>query len=371
MRCRFVQLAALGAIVVALVAGCANDPVATPSGGSGIVSLLLPDKTDSRFEAIDEPDFRTELARVCPNAPLDYQNAGGDGPTQQQQVEAELAKGSRVIVLDPANGSSMGAVLADANARGVKVISYDQPITAAGSRPDYAVAFDPEQVGELQGRVLLARLGAGGKTGRRLIWIDGPRRDPLAQLVSNGAHRVLDGSATILEAGPLDSGTPADAQQLMSAAIARFGAAGYDGVYVATDAGAAGVAAAETAMGIDPASRPMTGQGADLDAIQRIVAGQQAMTVYEPLQPEAVAAADLACQVLEGIQTSPTAALGNGTVSVPAILLDPIAVTIDGALPGTTSIADSVVKDAFYGPDSVGQVCIAVLTSACTAAGIK
>lgn len=371
MHSSFMRLATVSAVLLALLSGCAGDPVATPTGGSGIVSLLLPDKTDNRFETVDEPDFRTELARVCPNAPLDYQNAGGDGPTQQQQVEAELAKGSRVIVLDAADGPTMGAVLADANARGVKVITYDRPITAAGSRPDYAVAFDPEQVGELQGRVLLARLGADGQTGRRLIWIDGPRQDPLAKLVTQGAHRVLDGSVTILEADALDSGTADDAQQLMSAAIAKFGVAGYDGVYVATDAGAAGVSAAEVAAGIDPASKPTTGQGADLNAIQRIAAGRQTMTVYEPVKLEAVAAADLACEVLEGTVTPPPAMLGNGTVDVPAILLGPIAVTLDGALPGTTSIEDSVVKDAFYGPDTVSQVCIAVLTAACTAAGIK
>jgi D-xylose transport system substrate-binding protein len=368
---RFLGLVTVSAIVVALVSGCAGDPVATPTAGSGIVSLLLPDRTDSRFEMVDEPAFRTELARVCPNAPLDYQNADGDGPTQQEQLEAELAQGSRVIVIDAADGPTMGAVLADANARGVKVISYDRPITAAGSRPDYAVTFDPEQVGELQGRVLLAELQATARAGRRLIWIDGPRQDPLAQLVAKGAHRILDGAATIVQEDAPASADSSDARQLMDDAIARFGPAAFDGVYAATDAAAAGVSAAEAAAGIDPTAIPLTGQGADVAAIQRIVAGDQAMTVYEPVQAEAVAAADLACQVLMGTVTAPPATIDNGTVDVPAILLHPIAVTLDGSIPGTTSVEASVVHDAAYGSDTVSQICTAKLAAACLAAGIK
>jgi D-xylose transport system substrate-binding protein len=42
---------------------------------------------------------------------------------------------------------------------------------------------------------------------------------------------------------------------------------------------AGGVIAAMKGAGIDPATRPTTGQDADLAAIQRILAGDQYMTV--------------------------------------------------------------------------------------------
>ena len=48
------------------------------------------------------------------------------------------------------------------------------------------------------------------------------------------------------------------------------------------------------AAGIDPTTRPTTGQDAELAAIQRILAGEQYMTIYKAIKPEAEGAAELA-----------------------------------------------------------------------------
>ena len=48
--------------------------------------------------------------------------------------------------------------------------------------------------------------------------------------------------------------------------------------------------------GIDPASRPTTGQDAELAAIQRILTGEQYLTVYKAIKPEAEQAAELAVE---------------------------------------------------------------------------
>jgi len=368
------RIAALGVVLTLLAAGCASTQATAPVGDrgpTGIVALLLPDKQTSRYETEDAPIFEAELSKVCPNATVDEQNAEASGPTQQLQVEEEIARGARVLVLDPQDGSALGSVVSDAAARSVKVISYDRLLTAPGSRPDAFVAYDAVREGALQAQALLARLGTAGRSPARVVWINGPADDPSSALIQRGARSILAGKVYIVDQAAMANRQAKAGQTIMAASIARVGRDGYDGVYAATDGGAAGAAAAERAVGIDPAGRPLTGGGSELDAIQRIVAGTQVMTIYQPVRAEAVLAADLACAALGAGLPPARTTTNNGTADIPSELLAPIALSLDGHLPGTVSIEDSVVKDRLFGADTVAQICIAELAASCAAAGIK
>src|SRR4029078_11650345 len=91
------------------------------------------------------------------------------------------------------------------------------------------------------------------------------------------------------------------------------------------DGTAGGAIAAMKGNGVDPTKIPTTGQDAELAAIQRILAGEQYMTVYKPIKPEAEKAAELAVALAKG-DTPPAAAdkVNNGTKDVPSILLNPV-----------------------------------------------
>ena len=67
----------------------------------------------------------------------------------------------------------------------------------------------------------------------------------------------------------------------MEQAITALSQNGFTGVYAMNDGTAGGAIAAMKGAGIDPATKPTTGQDAELEAIQRIVAGEQFMTVYK------------------------------------------------------------------------------------------
>jgi len=71
----------------------------------------------------------------------------------------------------------------------------------------------------------------------------------------------------------------------MEQAITAVGKGKFNGVYAANDGTAGGAIAAMKAAGIDPKTIPTTGQDAELAAIQRILAGDQFMTVYKPIKP--------------------------------------------------------------------------------------
>ena len=86
----------------------------------------------------------------------------------------------------------------------------------------------------------------------------------------------------------------------MEQAITALGKDGFVGVYAANDGTAGGAIAAMKSAGIDPKTRPTTGQDAELAAIQRILAGEQYMTVYKAIKAEAEAAAELAVALATG-----------------------------------------------------------------------
>ena len=366
-----------GLAVIAIVAGaCSSSATTAPSAAAGGgIALLLPSVDAARYEAADQPDFKAKVAELCPTVAYTYNNAAGSAATQQQQAEAAMTNGAKVLVLDAQDGGAAGTIVTEAQAKGVKVISYDRLITGAGSKPDYYISFDNEKVGELQGTALLAKLTADGKTMANVVWINGSPKDNNATLFKQGAHKILDGKVTIVKEDAMANWKPEEAQQIMEAAITSLGKTGFDAVYVANDGGAGGAFAAMKSNGVDPTTKPMTGQDAELAAIQRILLGQQYMTVYKAIKPEAEAAATLACALATGqTPAATTATVNNGTVDVPSILLVPIPVTADGSN-GTQAVEATVVADAFYGATSAASICDAKvdagLPAACTKYGVK
>jgi D-xylose transport system substrate-binding protein len=365
------RLMAVGLAALAVLAGACGS--SGPSGGG--IALLLPSADAIRFEGADRPAFEAQLKSQCPDVAYTYANAGGDAALQQQQAEAAIAGGARVLVLDPQDADAAGRIVTDARARGVRVISYDRLIRG-GSTPDVFVSYDSEAIGKLQGTALLAKLTDAGKTKPKVVWINGNPDNIDARLVAAGAHSALDGRVVIVPSEQaMTTGTSEDAGKLMEAAIKAVGAKGFDGVYVADDAGAAGVSDAMQADGMNPASKPITGSGPDLAAIQRILLGRQYMTVYGAIGPEAEAAAQVACDMALGkAPTTGNVPVNNGTADIASVLLAPVPVTADGSI-GTSSIQETVVADAYYGTDSVARICDATvdpgLPAACTTYGVK
>jgi D-xylose transport system substrate-binding protein len=132
------------------------------------------------------------------------------------------------------------------------------------------------------------------------------------------------------------------------------------GVYAANDGTAGGAIAAMKNAGIKPLP-PITGQDAEVAAIQRILAGDQYMTVYKAIKPQAEGAAQAAIDLLNGKKpANATGKVNNGKIDVPSILLDPVSVTKD-------NVKDTVIKDGFW---KVTDVCTTAFADACKAASI-
>ena len=107
---------------------------------------------------------------------------------------------------------------------------------------------------------------------------------------------------------------------------------------------------------------PLTGQDAELTAIQRLLSGDQTMTVYKAIGPEAEAAASMAVALIQGEDyADATDSVNNGTADVPSQLLDPVVVTAD-------NVQDTVVKDGFY---TAKEICTSQYEADCKKYGVE
>src|SRR4051794_5416565 len=234
---------ALGVLSL-IAAGCGssnnNSGGGGGGGGGGKIALLLPESHTARYESQDRPHFEAKVKELCSGCDILYSNADQDAARQQQQAEAALTKGAKVLVLDPVDAGSAGAIVAKAKAQKVPVISYDRLITNADI--DYYISYDNERVGKLQGQSLVKKLQQEGKGNGTIVQINGDPADHNASLFKKGATSAI--SSSKLKVGK-SYDTPGwlakNAQTEMDQAITALGNTGFVGTYVANDtlAGAA------------------------------------------------------------------------------------------------------------------------------------
>jgi len=362
-------LAAVGAaaLMVTGLAAC-NSDTETPSGGTGVnvqdgfkIGLLLPESKTTRYETFDRPLITAKIAELCPKCEVIYQNADQDEAKQQSQAEAMLTQGVKVMILDPVNAASVAGIVANAQGQNVPVVAYDRLATGPIA---YYVSYENKKVGQTQGEALLAALSAGGDPKRgQIVMINGSPTDPNAADFKAGAHAALDGKVNIGKEYDTPDWSPDNAQKQMEQAITELGKDKIIGVYAANDGTAGGAIAAMKGAGFTTLP-PVTGQDAEIAAIQRILTGEQAMTIYKAIKPEADVAAQMAIAAATGqplTGTPATVNVNNGTKDVPSVLLNPVAVTKE-------NVKDTVIKDGFYTP---AQICTGEYAAACAAAGIS
>jgi D-xylose transport system substrate-binding protein len=354
----------------AIGAGCGDDDDGGNGGRAGNsgegkkIALLLPESKTARYESQDRPHFEAEVKRLCPGCEIIYSNADQDAAKQQQQAEAAVTKGANVMVLDPVDSASAAAMVNRAEQSQIPVISYDRLILDAAG-VDYYVSFDNVKVGQLQGESLSQKLAEDDAAKGPIVQINGAPTDNNAKLFKQGASGVFDQKGVeVAKEYDTPDWSPDKAQQEMEQAITAVGDDGFAGVYAANDGTAGGAIAALKGAGIDPADRPVTGQDAELAAIQRILAGEQYMTVYKAIKPEAQKAAQLAVALAKG--EDPPGGLVNGKTDngrkqVESVLLEPVAVT-EG------NVQDTIIKDGFW---KTSQICTSRFARACQSAGIE
>ena len=352
---------ALAAAIGLLATACSGSPGAASSGGAGggsggdlsaKIAFLMPDEASTRYEQQDSPLFKARIKELCPNCQVLYQNASADPAKQQQQADSVITQGVKAIVLDAVDTKAAAAIVQKAQAQKIKVITYDRPITDKPA--DFYVSFDNEGIGKLIAQSLVDKVKAD--KGTAILEINGSPTDDAAKLIKKGVHEVVDGSGIkLLAEYDTPDWDPQKAQDWASGQITRFkGQIG--GVVAANDGTGSGAIAAFKAANVTPVP-PVTGNDAEIAAIQRIIAGDQYNTISNPIKIVAGAAADATYALLTGKKPKQTTELFN----TPSQLFTPKVVT--------QQTVKSLIFDS--GVYTASDVCTGSYAAACTKLGIK
>ncbi len=365
MRRAAVAVAA-GAMAVSLAAcGSAKesgdgDSSAAPSkkGDAIKVGLLLPENQTARYEKFDKPLIEKKVQELTNGkGEVVYANAKQDASTQNQQVDTMITNKVDVLIVDAVDAAAIKSSVQKAKDAGIPVVAYDR--LAQGPISAYT-SFDNKTVGKTQGEALLNALGSKAKSGK-IVMMNGSVTDPNAAQFKAGAHEVLDGKVNVGKEYDTKEWKPENANANMEAAISALGKKNIVGVYSANDGMAGGIITALKAAGIKV---PVTGQDAELAGVQRILAGEQFMSVYKPYAPEADAAAELAVALAQGkaLDTVAKDKVDSPTdKQIPSLLVPVTSLTKE-------NIKDTVVKDGLY---TVNDICTPAYAAACKKAGLQ
>ncbi|MEF9904967.1 substrate-binding domain-containing protein [Streptomyces sp. P9-A2] len=361
--------AALSALSVLSLSACgASDSIgadgdsASPDERNDItVGLLLPDRDTARFEKFDRPLVQERVDVLTgKEGKVVYANAEGSTARQSEQIDRMVADEVDVIIVAAVDAKAIGPDVEKAAEADIPVIAYDR---LAEGPIDAYVSHDNELVGEVQGRAIVDALG-GEAENRKIVMMNGEPADPNTALFKDGAMGELKGNVDIAKSYDTEKWLPAVAKANMRKALKTVGADDVAAVYAANDGMAGAVIEALEEAGVSGIP-PVTGQDADLEAVQRIVAGTQYMTVYKSFLLEAAGAAEMAVARVQGrdiqFDSLTSERVDSPTrKSVPSMLVPVVALTQD-------NIEDTVIRDGVY---DVEDICTARYRAACASIGL-
>jgi simple sugar transport system substrate-binding protein/D-xylose transport system substrate-binding protein len=344
-------LGAIGAAALLALTAC-NAATESPGGGGSAgaenfkIAFLMPDIASTRYELQDKPLFEAKLKELCKGCAVVYLNAQADASKQQQQANSAFAQGVKAIVLDPVDSAAAATTVQAANQAKIPIIAYDRPIPK--QKADFYVSFDNEKIGASIAQSLVDKLKKDNATGG-LLQINGSPTDAAAGLIKKGVHSVVDNSGfKLLAEYDTPEWAPAKAQDWTAGQITKFSGQ-IAGVVAANDGtGGGAIAAFHAAGGKIP---PVTGNDAELAAIQRVIAGDQYNTISKPIKIVAEAAAEVAYKFAKGEKPA-----GETTLfDTPSQLFTPTVVT-----------QDNVKKEMFdSGLMKAGDVCTSAYKAQC------
>lgn len=246
--------------------------------------------------------------------------ADNDNARQLSQVEDALARGAKVLVIQPTDSAAAGAYVSKAHERGASVVAYDRAIKSGAV--DYYVAHDSFRVGVLQAEAAVKATGGKGN----YVLLDGQSGHSVAMEIARGYYSVLQpyldsGAIKIVVEKSHDAWSPEQALKTVEDALAKS-RGGIDAILANNSGMARGAVQAMQAAG----KKDVFIAGADADAanVEYVCEGKQSVEVLKPIQPLAEKAAEVAAQLAKGklaaaaTPSSAQAAAGNGVAAAVA-----------------------------------------------------
>ena len=318
-------------------------PVTGAQAAGVKIGFLLKTMQEERYQR-DKAAFIAKAESM--GATVVFDSANNDEQIQLGKFENMLAKGVKVIVMQPVNTGTAGNMVRMANEEGVKVVGYDSMLVDGPL--DMMVMQDSWAVGKLQGEAMIEWLKkTKGEVKGRVALIKGQPGDSNAIAMSSGALEIIKGNPGLeLVADQFHEGWSSEKAMATTENVLTKQNNKIDAFIWNNSGMARGVIAALDAQGL-AGKVFVAGSDADLVNIQHVANGKQSVEIWKKIIPLAEKAAEIAVLLARSPNADPASVvtvdkvLNNGFADVPTIVT-PIVLVNKG------NIDDTIVKSNFY-----------------------
>jgi putative multiple sugar transport system substrate-binding protein len=311
-----------------------------------LVGVTMPTRSSERWIG-DGDNLKKQLE--AKGYKVDLQYAEDDIPTQVNQLDNQITRGAKLLIIASIDGTAITTQLQSAKDKNIPVIAYDRLIRNSPN-VDYYATFDNFKVGIQQATSLLVGLKLLKEDGSKgdakgpfnIELFAGSPDDNNATFFFNGAMSILqpyiDNKTLVVKSGQTDFKTvailrwkPEVAQKRMEDLLTSTykGGAKVNGVLSPYDGLSIGILSALKSNGYGSSAQPypvVTGQDAEVASVKSIIAGEQFSTIYKDTRKLADTTVQMADAVLKGQtpQTNNNKDYDNGVKVVPSQLLDSV-----------------------------------------------
>ncbi|WP_460797503.1 substrate-binding domain-containing protein [Microbacterium sp. GXF0217] len=324
--------------------GSSTEETTTGFEAGSTIGVALPDKTSENWVLAGQL-FKDGLEEAGFKADVQYAPASNTVAEQQNQIQAMVTGGAKVIIIGAKDGKQLATQVQAAHDAGAAVIAYDRLIENTEA-VDYYVAFDNFKVGELQGTALLDGLAerAGHEAPYNIELFSGSPDDANSRVFFDGAMSVLqekiDDETLNVVSGQTEIAQTAtegwlaeNAQNRMDTLLtgSYSGDTVLDGVLSPNDTLARAIITS-----VQQAGKPVpvvTGQDSEVESVKSIMEGIQYSTINKDTTLLVEQSIKMVQQLQAGeeVEVNDTESYDNGVKVVPAYLLDPVIVTKENA----------------------------------------
>lgn len=277
----------------------------------------------------------------CRDVKVDCVITVADNNTDRQSNDVDnlLTQGIDALVIAPQDATQAASMVDKAKAQGVPVISYDRLINS--DKIDLYISHQVPVIGQKIAEYALAKVPRG-----KYVMVYGANTDNNAHIMEKSELAVLQPAIDKGDIKIVANNFIPDWKKELALNFAENALTNNNddiqAFVVSNDGMAGGVLAALEKRGL-AGKILVTGQDAQIDALQSIAEGKQSMTVYKPIIPLANQAVDAAIKLARGekLDTKP---FHNDAPSVnkdiPSILLEVTSVD-------KSNLMDTVIKDGY------------------------
>src|SRR3954451_22932050 len=172
MRYTRLVATASAAVLAVSLAACGSAEKTSEKGGTGstnnagaLIGVTMPTRSSERWIS-DGDNLKKQLE--AKGYKVDLQYAEDKIPTQTQQLENQITKGAKLLIIASIDGTAITTQLQSAKDNNIPVIAYDRLIRNSPN-VDYYATFDNFKVGVQQATSLL--------TGLKVLKADGSKGD--------------------------------------------------------------------------------------------------------------------------------------------------------------------------------------------------